>query len=313
MSHRPLSDHRWYSSPTLIRQIATFDPSVTDVQLRGQIAITSKLIDMITAQSFWPITEQVVVRGHGDNFIKHPSNLPVIHLSMVENAPNRNRDEIGPWYTTNFTLVGSDEWIQYETAFTEIDDRSVYIVSRYFPDGFVNFRMTGTFGWVENKRGLLEAETTLDLNPGGTIVTVDDASVFVKRDVIDVGDPEVATPLRAIVEGVDYTLNEILIDEMLDPVLVPAGSPVTSWGQVPNQIEFVIAMWIRRLLLSGSGAGSGSGPIIPPGRIKRERVDSYEYERYDAGDNEYTGEMTGDPLLDRILDSYSAPIHLGFV
>jgi len=78
---------------------------------------------------------------------------------------------------------------------------------------------------------------------------------------------------------------------------------------VPSEIERVLAVWSYNILLAQLGLSSP----IPVGRLKKESTDSYFYELYGPSENAYTGDVTGDPLMDSILDSFTAPANAGIV
>ncbi|KKW13134.1 MAG: hypothetical protein UY48_C0004G0009 [Candidatus Gottesmanbacteria bacterium GW2011_GWB1_49_7] len=216
---------------------------------------------------------------------------------------------MAPYYPYDPILGQNSGWSTLPNAFWEVGGRSVYLSDRFFGQGFLNLKVSGVFGWVENSRGLVTTTTTVDVKTNDTTITVADASTFFARDVIDLAGPTGSTPLRAIIESVNYTTNKFTVDVVSDPITVPLGSTVSTWGQVPSEIERVLAVWSYNILLAQLGLSSP----IPVGRLKKESTDSYFYELYGPSENAYTGDVTGDPLMDSILDSFTAPANAGIV
>ena len=302
MSHRPLADERWYSTPALLRSLQTYPAGVTDDNLRQWIDFLSQQIDRITGQSFWPLIETFVQRGRLGYDVFHPRSLPILDVTLVEENFGR---EVSPYYPADPAVVANATWSTVSDAIWEQRERSIFLTSRFFGQGFLNLRVTGVFGWLANVR-YASALTTVDVETDDTTVTVDDASGFRRRDVIDLAGPVGTTPLRAIIESI--TGNVLTIDAATDTVDVPAGSTVYTWGQVPLGIERVLAGWIYNRALMSLGS-----PALAAGRLKKEVTDSYSYELHAPSDSAYTGELTGDPLLDATLDSFTAPMYAGVI
>jgi len=311
MAYRPLPDDRWYSTPTLIREVATFPATVTDMMLRGAIKSFSKALDVVTSQFFWPIANEIFTRGQRDYLVIHPTHVPIIDAISVQYSTKTSKMSVleSEWATI-LSASGAENWVSIDPSLWQIRDRGVFMGMAKFPEGFGNIKVNGVFGWIENSRGQIETELAAPVTAGDNQIQVVDGSAFRKRDIIDIDGPDDTTPLRVIAEGVSG--NIIAVDTIVDPVDAPLGSAVTSWGQVPNLIEIVLGRWLVKLF-TVDGGGGGGGPIIPPGAIKRERIDSYEYERFEPDDDEIQGVVTGDSIADRLLQAFTAPPHVGFV
>ena len=87
---------------------------------------------------------------------------------------------------------------------------------------------------------------------------------------------------------------------------VPDGSAVTTWGQTPEGIELALALWVLSFI-------SGGGHVVASGALKSETTDNYKWERFEPSTSSVTGEITGNPLADRILMQYVSPPKLDFI
>ena len=312
MSHRPLSDERWYTTPALCRVLHTYPAAVTDATLRLYISILSKRIDLITSQTFWPSYEVVEVRGKGSNSVQHPNRLPIILLNSVSHDPSRNKTDAGSLNDVPYFGITSG-WYPLSSAYYKISDRSVFYTNLYYTQGFINFLLDGIFGWTENSRGRVQSTLAAELDDGDTSITIatGHGPRFKVRDIIDIWGPvttPATTPIRAIIEAI--TGDVLTIDINTDVTHAPIGSVVDTYGQFPSPLELVIAKWAG-ILLAGGGIGTGS--FIPSGALKKEQTDSYMWERFEPSSTSITGEITGDPFLDGILMSYMSPPYVGYV
>ena len=82
-------------------------------------------------------------------------------------------------------------------------------------------------------------------------------------------------------------------------------------GQTPADIEYVVGVLLGRYL--GDPTGSQDASVHQPGRIKRYKTRHQEIEYFGASAASYNSGMSGDPLLDQILQRYVAPISAEYI
>jgi hypothetical protein len=174
--------------------------------------------------------------------------------------------------------------------------RYIYRNLGVWNDGSHNYRVAATWGWLTG-HNTIEFTLTQPFDVDDAELYLDSVVGLRKDDVGTLPDGTVLTivaidraNLKVIVEGSDLLTTAASI-----------GNTFTRWGRVPGGIrDFVI----EAVYMFAGGSDTGDCPWL-----RRERTDTYEYERFTREEAGLAGTewWTGIPMIDQGLLRYKRP------
>jgi len=253
----------------------------------------AELIEAWTSQWFNVELAPLYLDGRNTTLVEARNRIPMQRVDSVSILWDRSVHRPGCW-DTGMTVLASTDWAARE--------RSIQRLHGVFPKGARNIKVEGAFGWVEYKE--FDTVSTAALTAASTSLAVEDASGFAVRDVVEIiGDNDGA---RLIITGVDREANEISFDApgfLL--AAIEEDAVVRTFGRVPGMIE-QLANYAAGLLNQQQFDEAGAAPV-DPNRLKRERVDDYEYEYFDAAATGASPLVSGNKFYDAIIRNFSMP------
>ncbi len=270
---------------------------IDDGPLREAILTMSHWINRLTNQWFLPVRLKQPVDGARTAVAAMPNQIPILELFGL-------RIE-----RTNLVSFA------YPDIAFQVKNRYVLMVTRHvrlpeYPHFVV---LDGSFGWMQNAFSFVRTTLTADVTPGGTTITVADASKIRVGDALLVGNNPEPNAFHLVVEAVDVGTGVITYDPLLtfrDPE-IKAGAKVVRHGQVPDLIKRATILMIRdRIPFKIGEIDTFEDPFGKGTRLNSESVEGYSYSlgptpaQHGHGGGTWT---SGNVEVDDILQQYAAP------
>ena len=311
----------FYTTYGFLRESGFTDNRISPSRIQRLIRIASSQINKWTGQYFNPVDGIHEWDGNEHFRIWDDKQIKIISVNSVKidlERTNRKGRKVSDLFQIlsdphhqisfhgTFPVLGS-ETIQLEAGSFIVDKRSIYFTHNVWPGGNLNVLVDGVLGWLDPASIKdVSAQSTVDLVNGDVDVTVASTVGFRRRDIIAISNA--TESVRAIISEVDTAGNKLCFDALDLPATISFPATVQTYGAVPESIQEVTEFVARGLAESEVLRTLGKEPRPPLTRLKRERVDNYEYELFDAGDGSGgLGALTGDVFMDSILREYVAP------
>jgi len=267
----------------------------------------SRWVDDFTDQIFWPKYESLYLDGPAHRYLRHPSLHPILSAQpTVTEYLERTRTAYGTWTTAGTVYTLDTDLYRVETAKVP---RKIEHSLGVWNEGSGNYLVTGWWGWL-NKRG--EATYTLAQNFDGTEDRLYLTSVVGLRphDTGSLLDPATDADYTILtIVDVDPVNNYVTVDgQDLITLAAVIGDSFIRFGQVP--------MSVRKFVLESAYVNSGAEDCDGDGGwLKREKTDTYEWERFSPKDMGMQGGefWTGIPMIDSGIRRYCRPTYIGLV
>lgn len=285
------------------------DRGITVAQLSDDDAVdaldeVSRWVEEYTQQIFYPLSETVYIDGQLHRLLHHPDLFPILSdeddITVTEQV-TRSRDR-----TSEYVIVGDTYELDTDdfSLRTRHPRRYIDKTAGAWNEGSHNYAITATWGWMSP---VYKTEYTIasDFETDDTELELTSVAGLRKKDV---GVLEDGTVL--IVTDVDKVTKTATVEgsdlQLTSPA--SAGQTFTRWGRVPQGIrDFVV-----EAIYQNTAGSSGSGSC---GWIRRERTDTYEYEKFtpDQLGMDGGGWFTGNLMIDQGLTQYRKPMYIGVV
>jgi hypothetical protein len=275
--------------------------TLPDDDARELIDDLSRWVEDYTDQIFYPHYAAVDLDGEAHRLLRHPSLWPILSTPpTVAETVERTRESYSTYTTSSsiYQLAAADFGVE-----TKKVPRNIVHYQGAWNEGSKNYLVTSYWGWLDR---IAETDFVLASGFDGTSDQLELTSVAGLR-VHDMGTLPDYTVLTIV--DIDTATNIVTVDggDLITTAAVAADAFI-RWGCVPMGVrKFVLEM---AYLNSGATDDEGDG-----GWLKRERTDTYEWERFSPIDmGMQGGEMwTGIPMIDSGLRRYCRPAYIGFI
>lgn len=262
----------------------------------------SRWVEEYTQQIFYPRNETVDLDGLYHRMLHHDNLWPILCDSpTVSELPVNSRERVSTRASSSTILQLTADQFSVRSIHPR---RHIFKHHGVWNEGSLNYRVVAWWGWLSHVH---QIDFTLAQNFDGTSDRLYLTSVAGLR-VHDVGVLPDETVLY-IVE-IDAVNNYVTVDggDLLQTAAV-IDDTFARWGQVPQGIrKFVLE---ATYLSSGAEEGASGGSSW----LRRERTDTYEYERFSPSDMGMSGGdfWTGNTMIDSGMTRYRRPGFIGLV
>jgi len=292
-----------YATVNDVRQRGVPVGAMPDDVVREALFEVSRWVEEHTEQIFYPLKADLYLSGRNSRLLYHPDLYPLVSVVAdvtITEQVNRSRSGTSVSSTTIERTLTSDDFSRI------IDGRYLEKHFGVWNEGTKNYYVTdGWWGWM---RMVTETDFVLanQFTLGDDQLVLTSVVGIMRNDLITLSDETVLT-----VVSVDAATNTLLVEggDLMQTASVAAASAAVRWGQVPVGIrDFVV-----EAVYSGSGV-SGAGAAACAW-MRRERTDTYEYEKHSPEDMGMVGGefWTGNMMIDAGLARFRKPMYVEMI
>jgi len=296
-----------YTSVARLRSEGLTAADLSDALAIQRISLISRMINRITGQYFQPVWyEALKLSGRDSPLIFLPDLEPIIKIVELALTPKGYDPEI----------LEEDDYVLHSERFiariASTVGRVAQLASANWVEGYSNYTFKGYAGWLEDVKEVEANIVTADLVQDAEEIEVDDASNFDEGDFVVVvsGDDR----FGALLNSVDYGDNKFGIDKaQTKGKTYPIDADVITFGKVPIPIVWACT----RMVVNQSALLIPDGGEIPDpafeSKLKTEKTDNYSYTLFSPRElmaesgSIAAGDFTGDPGVDMVLATFTAP------